>query len=235
MAKAKRIGLLLFLLAAIVLLYRYTPARYYLSSEGLSDLKSWIAGTGALAPLIFVALYLAATVFCLPGSILTLVAGALFGTWLGTLYVIVGSNLGANAAFTIARFLGQDVADKFLRGGKLAKLSAGVANNGFTVVLSLRLVPIFPFNGLNYGLGLSPVAWRDYALGSLIGMIPGTFAYVSLGNIVNAVSGVRLTDPQILKRPEVWGPFALILGLTILAKVLKKRLALPSKAGSNEK
>ncbi|MEZ4752026.1 MAG: TVP38/TMEM64 family protein [Bdellovibrionota bacterium] len=234
MRNGKRIGVLLLLLVAIFLLYRFTPARYYLSSEGLADLKAWIASTGNLAPLIFILLYVAATIFCLPGSILTLAAGALFGTWLGTLYVIVGSNLGANAAFLIARFLGKEAADKLLRGGKLAKLGEGIAQNGFGVVLGLRLVPLFPFNGLNYGLGLSPVAWKDYALGSLIGMIPGTFAYVSLGNVVNAVSGVRLTDPQVLKRPEVWGPFALILGLTALAKFLQRRLSLPSKEESHE-
>lgn len=222
------------LVLAVVALYQFTPARYYLSAEGLNELKNWIRSSGGFAPILFIVLYVLATIFCLPGSILTLAAGALFGTWLGTLYVILGSNFGANAAFLIARFLGQDVADKFLRGGKLAKLSEGVAKNGFGVVLGLRLVPIFPFNGLNYGLGLSPVAWKDYALGSFVGMIPGTFAYVSLGNVVNAVSGVKLTDPEVLKRPEVWGPFALILGLTVLAKLLQGRLSMPSKGDSRE-
>lgn len=224
MQNTKRAIVLLTLVAAIVALYLFTPARHYLSSEGLADLKAWITGTGGFAPVIFILLYVAATVFCLPGSVLTLAAGALFGPWLGTLYVIVGSNIGANAAFFIARFLGQDVANKLLRGGSLSKLGDGIEKNGFPVVLGLRLVPVFPFNGLNYGLGLSTVAWKDYAFGSFLGMIPGTFAYVSLGNVVNAVQGVKLTDPEVLKRPEVWGPFLLVIALAFIPKFFKKKL-----------
>lgn len=234
MEKAKKLLLLLALVGAGVALYLFTPIRESLSPEGVTRLKQAIVDTGPLASIAFMGLYVAACIFCLPGSALTLVAGALFGTWLGFVYVVIASNVGANAAFLIARYIGQDAASKLLRG-KLSRLEVGLERNAFLVVLGLRLAPIFPFNVLNYGLGLAPVPWRDYALGSLLGMIPGTFAYVALGNVFNAVQGVKLTDPEVLRRPEVWGPFLLVIALAFVPKLFKRKLPVPGGSAGTQR
>lgn len=219
MARYNKFFLFAGFVGVIAVLYFFTPVRDYLSPAKFAELKEWILSRGPFAPLLFILIYVAATVFCLPGSVLTLAAGGLFGTALGTLYVIVASNLGASAGFFISRYLGQEVAMKFLRG-KMAKFEMGIEKNGFNVIFGLRLLPVVPFNAFNYAAGLSPVKWKDYFLGSLLGMLPGTFVYVSLGS---ALTKVSLTDPTIYKDPQVWGPFALVIGLALLARFLKKK------------
>lgn len=204
------------LVLLVVGLYFFTPVRQYLSPEGIESLKSWIAGLGAWGPTVFIAIYVLTTVFCIPGSLMTLAAGALFGVWLGTLYVVIASNLGANAAFFIARYLGQENASKLLRG-KLSKLDTGIEKGGFAWVFILRMIPAVPFVIFNYAAGLTSVKWRDYALGNILGMLPGTFVYVSLGSAVGNVGKLRWQDPQ------VWGPFALVIVFTLVLKWIEKK------------
>lgn len=215
----KKLILLLSLLAFILTLYFFTPVKNYLTPEGFQQLQIWIEQQGFLAPLIFTILYIVATVISLPGSVITLGGGLLFGAWWGTLINLVAATIGAWMAFLLARYLGGDFVQKRLKG-KFKNLDEKIGENGFYTVLYLRLVPLFPFNFLNYGLGLTRISQRDYVLGSLIGMAPGTFVYTSLGSAGRHVS---FTDLSTWSDYRVWGPFVLVILLSLIPKLMKKK------------
>lgn len=139
-----------------------------------------VASAGATAQLLFVLGYAVATVFFMPGSVLTLAAGALFGPVAGALYSLTGATLGATLAFLIARFLaGAWAARK--AGGRLRDFVQGVEAEGWRFVAFVRLVPLFPFNLVNYALGLTRIPLMQYVFASCICMVPGAFAYAYLG------------------------------------------------------
>ena len=178
------------LIAATILL----PVKDYLVS-----LLDWTGGLGIWAPIVVAAFYVIACVLFLPGSILTLGAGLLFGVLVGTVTVSVGSTLGACAAFIVGRTLGRDwVRAKVASRPRFAAIDAAVADQGFKIVLLTRLSPIFPFNMLNYAYGLTKVKFWKYALASWIGMIPGTVMYVYLGSGLRSLTEVaagEVTSP----------------------------------------
>lgn len=166
------VGLLLAIGIAVALIYR--------DYINLATLDNWVSDAGPLAPLWFVLAYAAATVLFAPGSILTLAGGALFGPLLGTLYNLTGATLGAALAFLIARYLaGNWVANR--AGGRLQHMIDGVEKEGWRFVAFVRLVPLFPFNILNYALGLTRIKFVHYLLATYICMLPGALAYTYLG------------------------------------------------------
>ncbi|MEO5341709.1 MAG: VTT domain-containing protein [Magnetococcus sp. MYC-9] len=141
---------------------------------------NWVEGWGVAGMALYVLLYVLATVLFLPGSVLTLAGGALFGPWLGGILCLVGATMGAGLSFLIARHLAGDwVARR--AGGMLGRLLAGVEAEGWRFVAFVRLVPIFPFNLLNYALGLTRIRLDHYLLASLVCMAPGGLAYAWLG------------------------------------------------------
>lgn len=141
--------------------------------QGVTELGPW-------APLAYVGLYVVATVIFLPGSILGLAGGALFGPLWGAVYTPFGATVGATLAFLAARYMASDwVAER--AGGRLKQLIEGVEAEGWRFVAFVRLVPLFPFNLLNYALGLTRIRLVDYMLASLVCMAPGTIAYTYLG------------------------------------------------------
>lgn len=143
-------------------------------------LEAWVQSAGLAAPLLFMALYALGTVLFLPGSVLTLAGGALFGPVGGTLYNLTGATLGATLAFLAARYLASDwVARK--AGGRLMRLMEGVEAEGWRFVAFVRLVPLFPFNLLNYALGLTRIRLLHYVIASWVFMLPGAVAYTYLG------------------------------------------------------
>ncbi len=143
-------------------------------------LQAWVEGAGAAGPLLFMAIYALATVLFLPGSVITLVGGALFGPVWGTLWNLTGATVGASLAFLIARYLGADwVARK--AGGRAKQLIDGVEQEGWRFVAFVRLVPLFPFNLLNYALGLTRIPFLAYVIASWLFMLPGAIAYTWLG------------------------------------------------------
>lgn len=215
-------GFLLILFISVVLgIYFFTPVRDYLSKEGFAALEAWIRSQDVLAPLVFGLIYVAATVFALPGSVLTIGGGLLFGAWWGTLINWLSASLGAMISFLLARYLGRETVIKILKSkGTLHGLDEKIGNNGFYSVLLLRLVPLFPFNGLNFGLGLTKVSFRDYTCATLLGMLPGTFVYTSLGSTGRHLS---FSDPETWLQVQVWGPFVLVILLSLIPKIFKKR------------
>ncbi|MEK7790846.1 MAG: TVP38/TMEM64 family protein, partial [Deltaproteobacteria bacterium] len=213
----------LFFFVLILAIYFFTPAKNYFSRENFDVLKKIVEDQGAYAPLVFVGLYVAVAILCLPGTILTVLSGLIFGLWEGTLYVVIGANLGALATFLIARRVGRQTIERFLQSrspqGWLRKLDRKIERGGFTVVLWLRLIPVIPYNLLNYTIGLTKVRLKDCLLGNLVGMLPGIFVYVSLGN---AASQFSLTDPRVWTKIEVWGPFVLVILLWLIPSMVKR-------------
>ena len=144
-------------------------------------LQAWVEGAGAAGPVVFMGLYAVATVLLLPGAVITLAGGALFGPLWGTLWNLTGATVGAALAFLIARHLGADwVAPR--AGPRLQRLNEGVASEGWRFVAFVRLVPLFPFNLLNYALGLTRISFLTYLLATWVFMLPGAFAYTWLGH-----------------------------------------------------
>ncbi len=169
-----RLALLLLLAGAIGL------AIVYRDRFDASALQAWVQDAGAWAPLLFMLSYAAATVLFLPGSVMTLAGGALFGPLLGTVYNLAGATLGATLAFLVARYLASDwVASR--SGGRLRQLISGVEAEGWRFVAFVRLVPLFPFNLLNYALGLTRIRFSHYLLATCVCMLPGAIAYTYLG------------------------------------------------------
>lgn len=151
-------------------------------ADWLKAFNTWVAGLGPWGFVVFVGAYVAATVFFLPGSILTLGAGFIFGVFKGTLAVSAGSTLGAAAAFLVSRYLARDAVGRKLAGSdKFQAVDRAIGRQGAKIVLLLRLSPVFPFNALNYLLGLTAVRFWAYAGASWLGMLPGTLLYVYLG------------------------------------------------------
>lgn len=162
--------------------------------DWLRQALHWIDNLGLAGGLVFIALYIAATVAFLPGSILTLGAGVVFGLVLGSLYVFVGATAGAIAAFLVGRYLARAWVSKKIEGNpKFAAIDRAVAREGFKIVVLTRLSPVFPFNLLNYTFGITGVSLKDYALGS-VGMIPGTILYVYLGSLAGDLARVGTTN-----------------------------------------
>lgn len=160
--------------AAIVLAVRY---RDQLSAQAL---EQWVANAGLAGPFVFMLVYALGTVLFLPGSVMTLAGGAIFGPVWGTLYNLTGATFGATLAFIIARYLAADWVER-KSGGRLKQLKNGVENEGWRFVAFVRLVPLFPFNVLNYALGLTRIRLSHYLIASWICMFPGALAYTYLG------------------------------------------------------
>jgi uncharacterized membrane protein YdjX (TVP38/TMEM64 family) len=167
-------------------------------NERMKALDGWIASQGAGAPVAFVAVYILATVLMLPGTVLTLAAGGLFGSVLGTVCVSIGSTTGAALSFLIARYAARDTVGAWLqRNPRFARLDALTRQHGRWMVAVARLVPIFPFNLVNYGFGLTGVGFWTYILVSWACMLPGTILYVVGADALKQAFAGRISWPAI--------------------------------------
>lgn len=175
-AKFIRYGLLLLLLGGITL------AIVYRDQIDVASLQDWIHGAGAVGPIVFMLLYVVGTVFFFPGSIMTPVGGILFGPVLGTFYNLTGATVGATLAFLAARHLASDWVES-KTGKRLQRLQTGVEAEGWRFVAFVRLVPLFPFNLLNYALGLTRIKLSHYLIATYIFMLPGAIAYTYIGYV----------------------------------------------------
>lgn len=176
---------------------------------------AWVDGLGLWGPVVFMLGYAVATVAFIPGSLLTLAAGAIFGLVRGTAFVLVGASLGACAAFLVARYVARRAVERKLEGHpRFHAIDRAVGREGLKIVTLLRLSPVFPFNLLNYSLGLTRVRFRDYLLACL-GMLPGTFLYIYYGKALGSLAAVA--GGAEVERG--WGHW-LVLGLGLVATVL---------------
>lgn len=165
------------LLAAVVAVMAL--AYFFEVGAKIRALQDWIQGFGAWGPVVFVAIYAGATVVALPGVALSALAGGLFGSVVGTIAVSIGSTLGAALAFLAARYFARSSVEAWLAGTpRFQRLDHMVERQGAVVVAITRLVPLFPFNLLNFGFGLTKVPFWTYLLYSWLCMLPGTILYV---------------------------------------------------------
>jgi len=167
----KAVILFAFVVAAIFIV-RYTPIKDYLSVEALGR---FLDAVGIWAPVVFMVIYAGGVCLFLPGTLLTGLGAAIFGAYWGFVYVWFGAMAGASIAFWIGRTLGREFASSLI-GDKLKKYDDAIERNGFATVLYLRLV-YFPFTPMNFGMGLTKVHFRDYFLGTGLGIIVGTFIF----------------------------------------------------------
>jgi uncharacterized membrane protein YdjX (TVP38/TMEM64 family) len=200
---------------AIVLAAKYLHVQVL-----LKEALEWIGRLGPWGPVLFVGIYVVATVLFIPGSVLTLGAGAVFGVAVGSVCVSISATLGATAAFLVGRYLARDaVARKVEKNAKFAAIDRAVADEGWKIVLLTRLSPVFPFTLLNYAFGLTRIRLGHYVLASWIGMMPGTVMYVYLGSLVNLGAGHRQ------RTAGEWVLYGVGLLATMVVTVFVTRLA----------
>ena len=168
----------LVLFAAIVLSL-IVLARLFGLGERLQELREWIAGMGNLGMVAYVALYIVAVAAAVPGLPISIAGAAIFGALKGVILVSIGSTLGASLAFLISRYLARDAIYGRLSGNeKFQRLDRLTEQHGAMIVAITRLVPLFPFNLLNYGFGLTRVPFPTYVFWSWLCMLPGTIVYL---------------------------------------------------------
>lgn len=196
--------------------------------ELLLKLLQWADSLGYAGGIAFVLIYIIATVAFIPGSVLTLGAGVIFGVVWGSLYVFIGATCGAIAAFLIGRYAIRDwVSRKIADNSKFAAIDRAIAASGFKIVFLTRLSPIFPFNLLNYALGVTSVKLRDYAIAS-VGMLPGTVMYVYIGSLAGDLA--RLNDLPATDQTLQWAFRIFGLVATIAVTIYITRIAQQSLA-----
>ncbi len=194
--------------------------------DALATLLRWTSQLGMWGPIVLGLMYIAATVAMLPGLILTMGAGAVFGLGVGVVTVSISSTLGATAAFVIGRTFARGwVADKLAARPAFKAIDDAVGQQGLRVVLLTRLSPLFPFNLLNYAFGLTGVPLGKYVLGSWAGMIPGTIMYVYIGSVIGNLSRLAAGLEQREKSTAEWVLYGVGLAATVVVTVLITRTA----------
>jgi len=186
----------------------------------------WISELGSLAPLIFVFIYILACVFFLPGAILTLGAGVVFGVLKGSVIVSIASTLGATCAFLVGRYFARGWIEKKIQGNeKFKAIDEAVAKEGWKIVGLTRLSPAFPFSLLNYAYGITKVSLRDYFFASWIGMIPGTVMYVYIGSLAGDLATLGAGTGAGAPGPAQWVIRIVGLVATVVVTVYVTRIA----------
>ena len=194
------------------------------AADAIPEITRWVADLGYWGPIVFGLLYASGTIFFVPGSLLTLAAGALFGVVQGTLIVWISAMLGSSGAFLIARYIARGwVENKLAQNERFDAVDRAVAESGLKITFLLRLSPAFPFSFLNYALGLTRVSFRDYALAGF-GMLPGTLLYVYYGSVIGAVAKIA-TQTETPKDSGYYIVMALGLAATVLVTTLVTRIA----------
>lgn len=206
------------LLAAVAAML--VAAKVFHLGDKLGVLRSWIESLGVWGPVVYVGIYIIAVVAALPGSAITLFAGALFGSVLGTVVVSIGSTVGAAISFLVARYFARGVVEGWAaKNEKFKKLDEMTARQGPIIVAVTRLVPLFPFNLLNYGFGLTKVGFWPYAFWSWLCMLPGTVLYV-----VGADALAKGLSEGKVPWPLVGALVVILTVLVAIVKIARKKL-----------
>lgn len=196
-------------------------------TDWLTAFNDWVAGLGTKGIIVYILVYIAATVLFVPGSILTIGFGFLFGLVLGTVVVSVGSTVGASCAFLISRYFARDwVAKKADSSARFGAIDRAIGQEGWKIVGLLRLSPAIPFSLSNYLYGLTAVQFVPYVIASWAGMLPGTVLYVYLGAVGKAglqAAGGTARSPQEYAFLTV-GLIASVVVTVLITRIAKKAL-----------
>lgn len=203
--------------ASIFFIFRSTSLS--LADFTPTNVKTFILSFGIWAPIVFIALYtLRGAVLVIPVGIMSFAGGLAFGKWLGTIYILIGATLGASLSFMIARYFGRQFIESFswLHKGKIKQFDDGIEKNGLRMMLFMRLMPLFQYDAVNFGSGLSKMKFRDFFIGSFIGMAPGGFINATLGSSLENIISVQFF--------AALGLFILLMFIpTIYKKIKRKR------------
>ena len=181
-----KISIFIAILITVVITIRVLKLDQYLEKERL---QNWISSFGRAGPIAYIILFSITPSLFLPGLPVTVAGGIVFGPLWGTIYASIGSTIGACLAFLIARYFARSQIENLLTG-KLQTIDEGVENKGWIFVAITRLIPLFPFNLLNYAFGLTKIKFRDYAIASWVFMLPGTAAYtIFSSSLLDAIHG----------------------------------------------
>jgi uncharacterized membrane protein YdjX (TVP38/TMEM64 family) len=215
---------------AVIALMKYFGLFQYVSMQNIMNLKAWINGLGAIGPLVYILLFIAACLFFLPGLPVAILGGLAFGPIMGTVWASIGSTTGAALAFLVARYVAREMVEGWAQANPIfKKIDDGVAAQGWRMLMITRLVPVFPFNLQNYAYGLTKIGFPTYVLVSWICMLPGAIAFTFMGGAI--VSG----EGNIGRIFIYLGIGAVVLVLiSLIPGWIKKRskLADPEKEGA---
>jgi uncharacterized membrane protein YdjX (TVP38/TMEM64 family) len=202
----------------LVVLFRALPV-----TDWLEAFQAYVRDLGAVGYLLYALVYAACVVLFVPASILTLGAGAIYGVLVGVPVVLVGAGLGATLSFLLARTLVRERIEKMTAGNaKFQALDRAIAREGAKIVFLVRLAPVFPFTYINYAFGLTGIATAPYVLASMVGMIPGTFAYVYLGSA--AVSAASESADATRTIVQIVGAVAALVVTILVARVATRAI-----------
>ncbi len=220
----KKIGLLVFAVAAIAMFFSLDLGQMLTLAAlktNYQALMAYYAEHKETTELGFMAVYIVQTALCLPGAaILSLAAGALFGSIMGTVYAVIAATIGATLAFLMTRYLLRDVVLNTF-GRRLDVINRELETRGFNYLLFLRLMPVFPFFLINLATGLTRLPLRTFFLATMLGIIPGGFVYVNAGaSLVTIDSLAAVATPRVLGSLALLGLFAL---MPVLSTKFKKR------------
>jgi uncharacterized membrane protein YdjX (TVP38/TMEM64 family) len=196
--------------------------------EMITNTLTWVDSLGSVGAIAFIVIYIVATIALIPASFLSLGAGVVFGVVFGSLYVLVGSILGAVAAFLIGRYFARDWIAKKIKGNrKFRAIDEAVGKEGFKIVTLTRLSPIFPFILLNYLYSITGVSLKDYILGS-VGMIPGIITFVYIGSLGESIAtlgtGTQTTNQALEWTIRIIGLMATVAVTAYVTKIARQAL-----------
>lgn len=205
----KKFFLLITFVILIITIKKYNIYNLF-SFENITELKLYIKSFGIMAPCVFVLMFALATILFVPGLPITVLSGILFGAFWGTVYVVIGSTIGVSLAFFIGRYIGRDLVKKISdKNERMSKLDNYIKEQGNTILIISRLVPLFPFNLQNYAYGITDIKFGTYFWYSLIFMVPGTFIYTCFGAL--AYSSIAMDKIIIFSSFLLIGLCALII------------------------
>jgi uncharacterized membrane protein YdjX (TVP38/TMEM64 family) len=199
-------------------------AKYLGLQQAIHRVLQWIHDLGPAAPLAYIAFYAVSCVFAIPGSVLTLAGGFLFGIGWGILYVSIGATLGATLAFLVGRYLLRRwILAKVGSNPKFQALDEAVAREGWKMVMLVRLCPIFPFPVTNYGFGITRVTAREYVLASWLGMMPAMLVLVYIGSLASSLANLGAGGRT--RTPLEWTLYAVGLVMAVVVTIYITRMA----------
>ena len=208
----------------VVLIVLFIGFRYFHIQDLLKQFLDWVKDLGFLGVGVFILIYILACVFLVPGAILTLGAGAIYGVLKGSILVSLASTMGATAAFLVGRYLARAWVQRRIESHpKFNAIDQAVGQEGWKIVGLTRLSPVFPFNLLNYFYGLTRVSLKDYVLASWIGMMPGTIMYVYIGSLAGSLA--TLGAGERARTPAEWAVYVVGLIATVAVTVYVTHLA----------
>lgn len=193
---------------------------------GAEDIRNYINSYGYYAPIIYILLFTFLPIAFFPVPVLALAAGLAFGLLNGTIYTIIGAGLNSAIMFFMAKFLARDLVVGYLKGKLPEKWTSMFdsedSKKGFIVVFILRLIPIAPYNVINYGAGLTSIGFVSYIIATLIGILPGTLVFLNIGD-----KAIDISDPKFLIS------IVLLILLTVISLYLAKKVS-PNHFDKNE-